>query len=119
MGDMALVGPRPERPEFTNHLGEVIPGYLERLKVLPGITGLAQVNLPPDCDIESVRRKLVLDLEYIRSGSLGLDLLLIVCTALKLACIPSYFLLRVTGIQRNPSPAELALFDTSISLSAD
>src|SRR5205085_1127292 len=64
-GEMSLVGPRPERPEFVSVLARQVPGYLERLQVLPGITGLAQINLPPDCDVDSVRRKLLLDQEYI------------------------------------------------------
>ena len=54
-GEMSLVGPRPERPEFVRVLAEAIPGYRNRLAVRPGVTGLAQVNLPPDTDIASVR----------------------------------------------------------------
>jgi lipopolysaccharide/colanic/teichoic acid biosynthesis glycosyltransferase len=86
-GEMSLVGPRPERPEFSSVLSEQIPGYLDRLQVLPGITGLAQVNLPPDTDLESVRRKLAFDLEYIRMASWHLDLRLVLCTALRLVGI--------------------------------
>ena len=62
---MALFGPRPERPELVHVLADSLPGYWDRLAVRPGITGLAQINLPPDSDLESVRRKLTLDLEYI------------------------------------------------------
>jgi lipopolysaccharide/colanic/teichoic acid biosynthesis glycosyltransferase len=83
-GDMSLVGPRPERPEFVAVLAPQIAGYLDRLQVLPGITGLAQVNLPPDTDLNSVRRKLVLDLEYIESAAVGLELRIIACTLLRL-----------------------------------
>ena len=57
-GDMSLVGPRPERPEFIPHLEEAIPLYRDRLLVRPGVTGLAQVQLPPDSNLASVRRKL-------------------------------------------------------------
>ena len=46
-GEMSFIGPRPERPEFVRVLSEAIPGYRIRLTVLPGITGLAQVNLRP------------------------------------------------------------------------
>lgn len=79
-GEMSLIGPRPERPEFTQVLARDIPGYLERLAVYPGITGLAQINLPPDTDLDSVRRKLVLDLEYIREANLLLDARIMVWT---------------------------------------
>jgi lipopolysaccharide/colanic/teichoic acid biosynthesis glycosyltransferase len=82
-GEMSLVGPRPERPEFVAVLAEQIPGYMDRLAVLPGITGLAQVNLPPDTDLDSVRRKLALDCEYIQQVGLLLDLRLILCTVLR------------------------------------
>lgn len=79
-GEMALVGPRPERPEFVSILAEKIPGYLDRLQTLPGITGLAQVNLPPDTDLDSVRRKLVLDREYILTSGFWLDQRILMCT---------------------------------------
>jgi len=82
-GEMSLVGPRPERPEFVALLADEIPGYMDRLQVLPGITGLAQVNLPPDSDLDSVRRKLVLDREYLATMSIGLDLRLLLCTAMR------------------------------------
>jgi lipopolysaccharide/colanic/teichoic acid biosynthesis glycosyltransferase len=83
-GDMSLVGPRPERPEFVRVLGEQVPGYLDRLQVAPGITGLAQVNLPPDTDLESVRRKIQLDRAYLKEATFSLDTRLILCTALRI-----------------------------------
>ncbi|MEX2175676.1 MAG: sugar transferase [Pirellulaceae bacterium] len=83
-GEMSLVGPRPERPEFVAVLAEQIPGYLDRLRIAPGITGLAQINLPPDTDLNSVRRKLVLDTEYIRTAGMLLDLRIAACTLLRL-----------------------------------
>lgn len=83
-GEMALVGPRPERPEFTQWLKREIPGYENRLAALPGITGLAQINLPPDTDLDSVRRKLALDLEYIHTCRLWLDVRIVACTALRM-----------------------------------
>ncbi len=81
-GDMSLVGPRPERPEFVPQLARAIAGYRERLLVRPGVTGLAQVQLPADTDMDSVRLKLAFDLYYIQHDSLSLDILLILCTAL-------------------------------------
>jgi lipopolysaccharide/colanic/teichoic acid biosynthesis glycosyltransferase len=83
-GEMSLVGPRPERPEFVSVLAAKIPGYLDRLQVLPGITGLAQINLPADTDLDSVRAKLELDLEYIQTANLLLDLRIALCTMLRL-----------------------------------
>jgi len=92
-GEMSLVGPRPERPEFVRVLAEAIPGYRNRLAVRPGVTGLAQVNLPPDTDITSVRRKLVLDCEYIERGGLLLDLRLMLCTFLRIFKVSEGWLL--------------------------
>jgi lipopolysaccharide/colanic/teichoic acid biosynthesis glycosyltransferase len=99
-GDMSLVGPRPERPEFVPILAEQIPGYVHRLQVMPGITGLAQVNLPPDTDLNAVRRKLALDLEYVRSASLHLDLRVIGCTALRLIGIDGVSSVALFGLRR-------------------
>src|SRR5947199_273673 len=61
-GDMSLIGPRPERPEFIPQLELAVPHYRDRLLILPGLTGLAQVQLPPDTDLASVRLKLAYDL---------------------------------------------------------
>lgn len=83
-GEMSLVGPRPERPEFTRTLRLEIPHYDDRCQVLPGITGLAQVQLPPDTTLDDVRRKLKLDLLYIERRGLWLDLRLLAATGLKL-----------------------------------
>jgi lipopolysaccharide/colanic/teichoic acid biosynthesis glycosyltransferase len=80
-GQMSLVGPRPERPEIVAGLDWEIPCYRERLRVRPGITGLAQVRLPPDTDIESVRRKIVHDVYYVRNMSPWLDVQLLFATA--------------------------------------
>ena len=87
-GDMSLVGPRPERPEFVPQLAEAIAGYRERLLVRPGVTGLAQVQLPADTDLTSVRRKLAFDLYYIENASLLLDLRLIMATAFHAVGVP-------------------------------
>lgn len=93
-GEMTLIGPRPERPEFTQILSKAVPGYLARYLVLPGITGLAQINLPPDRDLDSVRRKLVLDLEYVEKANFLLDFRIMLCTALKMLGLPG---LKIAG----------------------
>jgi lipopolysaccharide/colanic/teichoic acid biosynthesis glycosyltransferase len=82
-GEMSLVGPRPERPEFVPHLEQAIPHYRQRLLARPGVTGLAQVQLPADTDMESVRRKLTYDLFYVSEASIWLDLRILLGTALK------------------------------------
>ena len=65
-GEMSLIGPRPERLVFVRQLEKQIPNYRDRLLVLPGITGLAQVKNGYDEDLDSVRRKVALDRSYIR-----------------------------------------------------
>ena len=97
-GQMSLVGPRPERPEFTPRLTQVIPSYERRMLVRPGVTGLAQVQLPPDSDLNSVRRKLQYDLWYIDQGSVWLDLRLILCTAMKVVFLPMPLCCRLLGV---------------------
>ena len=99
-GEMALIGPRPERPEFTQKLAIAIPGYLDRLLVRPGVTGLAQINLPPDTDLDSVRRKLILDLVYVREGDLWLDLRIFACTCARLLAIKGPRVTRMFGLER-------------------
>ncbi len=74
VGDMSLVGPRPERPSFVRQLMTSVKGYDQRLTVRPGITGLAQVRNGYDTSVNSVARKVELDLEYIGNWSLWLDL---------------------------------------------
>jgi lipopolysaccharide/colanic/teichoic acid biosynthesis glycosyltransferase len=83
-GDMSLIGPRPERPEFVPQLEQAIPLYHERLLVRPGVTGFAQIQLPPDSDIESVRIKLAYDLYYVRSVGFLFDVRIYFGTFLKL-----------------------------------
>jgi len=77
MGDMSLVGPRPERPEFVRDLQAAIPYYSTRHCVRPGITGWAQVNFHYGASIEDARRKLEYDLYYIKNMSILLDLKII------------------------------------------
>jgi lipopolysaccharide/colanic/teichoic acid biosynthesis glycosyltransferase len=87
-GEMRLVGPRPERPEFVVPLSREILGYAKRLAVCPGVTGLAQIQLPPDSDLLSVARKLAADLDYIRKRSFWLDFRLLIGTAIYLVGFP-------------------------------
>jgi lipopolysaccharide/colanic/teichoic acid biosynthesis glycosyltransferase len=84
-GDMSMVGPRPERPEIVETLEGALAGYRGRLTVKPGVTGLAQIQLPPDTDIGSVREKLILDLCYVRQYGASLDIRLLIGTGLYLA----------------------------------
>ena len=112
-GEMALIGPRPERPEFTQKLQAALPGYLDRLAVRPGITGLAQINLPPDTDLESVRRKLSLDLVYVREGSLSLDLRILACTCARLVALRGPRVNRFFRIERQPTEGLAAAVPTA------
>ena len=80
-GEMSLVGPRPERPEFVARLTEAIPYYAFRSAVLPGISGWAQVNVPYASSLEDHRRKLEFDLYFIRERSTRLYLLTLLRTA--------------------------------------
>ncbi len=73
-GDMSLVGPRPERPEIIRELMMHIPNYLDRLEVKPGLTGLAQIENGYDSDIDSARRKVAWDLEYVRTRGWATDM---------------------------------------------
>jgi lipopolysaccharide/colanic/teichoic acid biosynthesis glycosyltransferase len=83
-GEMGLIGPRPERPEFYPRLAHALPRYRDRLQIRPGVTGLAQVQLPPDSDLASVRCKLAYDLYYLRHRGPWLDMRLLLATALHL-----------------------------------
>lgn len=83
-GDMSLIGPRPERPEIVAKLRLSVPGYDRRHEVKPGITGFAQIHLPPDTCIRSVRNKVAYDLFYIRHRTLTLELYVLFATGLKL-----------------------------------
>jgi sugar transferase (PEP-CTERM system associated) len=76
-GDMAFVGPRPERPEFIETLSKEIPFFRVRHMVRPGITGWAQIKYKYGSTIEDSREKLQYDLFYIKNASIGLDLLIL------------------------------------------
>jgi lipopolysaccharide/colanic/teichoic acid biosynthesis glycosyltransferase len=83
-GDMSLIGPRPERPEIVKKLRKIVPGYDRRHAIKPGITGFAQIHLPPDSCIRSVKNKLVYDLFYIRNRSAWMECYILAATVLKL-----------------------------------
>ena len=101
-GEMSLVGPRPDRPELLDAFRRSLPAYHRRLTVRPGLTGLAQVQLPSDMDIDCVRRRLVLDLLYVSRASFWLDLRIVVAAAGKVLGVPAFMLaalVRVSGAE--------------------
>jgi exopolysaccharide biosynthesis polyprenyl glycosylphosphotransferase len=77
MGEMSLIGPRPERPEFDQRLAAQIPYYNLRYLVKPGITGWAQVMYPYGASVEDAAEKLSYDLYYIKNYSIWLDLAIV------------------------------------------
>jgi exopolysaccharide biosynthesis polyprenyl glycosylphosphotransferase len=79
-GEMSVVGPRPERPEFVSLLAERIPHYDYRHAVLPGVTGWAQVMFPYGASVEDTTEKLEFDLFYIKNRSFYLDLKIMIKT---------------------------------------
>jgi lipopolysaccharide/colanic/teichoic acid biosynthesis glycosyltransferase len=79
-GEMSLVGPRPERPEFMERLSNQVPNYLNRLGLKPGLTGLAQIINGYDTDVESFRRKVNLDLLYLQNCCIRNDLKILLRT---------------------------------------
>ncbi len=79
-GDMSLVGPRPERPEFIEGLATSLPLYHERHAVKAGLTGWAQVNYPYGASLDDARSKLSYDLYYVKNYSIFLDLRIVMQT---------------------------------------
>jgi lipopolysaccharide/colanic/teichoic acid biosynthesis glycosyltransferase len=80
LGDMSLVGPRPERPVFVAELERQIPYYALRHVVKPGVTGWAQINYPYGSTVEDALQKLQYDLFYIKNQSLPFDLSILFTT---------------------------------------
>ena len=80
VGEMSLVGPRPERPEFVAKLEKEIPFYAERHRVKPGVTGWAQLSYSYGSTIEDARNKLEFDLYYVKNASAFLDLIILLET---------------------------------------
>jgi len=99
-GDMALVGPRPLRPEVVEVLTQQNPGYMKRFRILPGITGLAQVCMGPELDRDSIAQKLALDLAYVQRANLFLDLKILGCTASLLFAVPKRLAVRAVGLRK-------------------
>jgi sugar transferase (PEP-CTERM system associated) len=79
-GEMSLVGPRPERPEFVEQLIKEIPYYQERHQVKPGLTGWAQLNFSYGASVEDARKKHQYDLYYLKNYSVFLDILIMLQT---------------------------------------
>ncbi|WP_419729322.1 exopolysaccharide biosynthesis polyprenyl glycosylphosphotransferase [Lichenicola sp.] len=79
-GDMSIVGPRPERPDFVRMYEASIPLYRMRLQVKPGLTGWAQVNSAYTASVAETREKLAYDLYYLRNRSILLDLTILLAT---------------------------------------
>ncbi|MEZ5564349.1 MAG: sugar transferase [Gammaproteobacteria bacterium] len=79
-GDMSVVGPRPERPEFVDVLSRQIPLYFYRHGVRPGLTGWAQLNFPYGASMDDAREKLTYDLYYIKNTNIVTDLLILLQT---------------------------------------
>lgn len=81
-GHMGLIGPRPERPELATQIEQTLPRFRERLQLRPGLTGLAQTQLPSDVGLHTVRKKLAYDLYYVREVNPWLDLRIALSTVL-------------------------------------
>lgn len=80
IGDMSIIGPRPERPYFVDQLSKEYPFYHRRLSVLPGISGWSQIKQSYDQNIDDIRQKLKFDFYYIENLSFGLDLKIMIST---------------------------------------
>jgi len=81
-GEMSVIGPRPERPEFVKNLSHQVEGYSKRLIVKPGITGLAQVRHKYDETIDDVKKKIKYDLLYIKKMCWWVDFRILFRTCL-------------------------------------
>lgn len=138
-GEMAFVGPRPERPEIVVDLIRDVDHYEDRHLALPGVTGLAQVNLRPDVTVECVRNKVSADRYYIEHANLWLDLRIILATMLRLVGVRYRYGTHMLGLSSErlgfrlyshtidharvdppaPMPRDPALVDTQAELRVD
>lgn len=105
-GEMSLVGPRPERPQICASLAKKIDGYYDRVAVKPGVTGLAQINLPPDESFDDVLRKQTLDLRYIDETGWWLEFRIITATAMRMIGIRGETVMRMMCLCRRSLLAE-------------
>lgn len=104
-GHMSLVGPRPERPEIIDRLVPLVPRYADRLAVRPGVTGLAQIQLPADESVDSVREKLRYDRVYVAGRGLWLDVRVAAGTAGYLVGLPYPWVRRLFALPAPPPAA--------------
>lgn len=107
-GEMSFVGPRPERAIFVEQLERVIPGYINRLAIRPGITGLSQLRSGYDESLRSVRRKIRYDLLYVREGCTLLDAKIVLETLLSSAGLSGGLALRRVPVRVNTPRQPLA-----------
>ena len=98
-GEMSFVGPRPERGVFVDQFERTIPGYIDRLSILPGITGLSQLRSGYDDSLRSVRRKIRYDLLYVRRGCTLLDAMIIMDTFLLMGGVAGGLALRKSAVR--------------------
>jgi lipopolysaccharide/colanic/teichoic acid biosynthesis glycosyltransferase len=98
IGDMSLIGPRPERPEMIAGLEKALPRYRQRLRIRPGLSGLAQVQLDADTDLHSVRIKLAHDLCYLEHMSLILDWRILLATCCVVCGLPFALTRTICGL---------------------
>ena len=110
-GEMSLIGPRPERPEIARRLELAVPGFGLRLGIKPGLTGLAQLRLPPDQDVAQVPQKLAQDLYYLRNHGLFLDLRILISTIFFMisagsCCFSSLMLPGMAPATQQPMPRQ-------------
>ncbi len=94
-GDMSLIGPRPERPEIAAQLERCLSSYGDRLRVRPGLSGLAQVLQGPDTSLHGVQTKLRYDLYYLENQGVWLDLRIALATLFHLVRIPGSIVAQV------------------------
>jgi lipopolysaccharide/colanic/teichoic acid biosynthesis glycosyltransferase len=106
LGQMSLVGPRPERPEIISRIEKALPDYLKRLEVRPGLTGLAQVLQPPDTDLGSVQSKLELELQYLDQAGPWMDIRILLATPLHVVGYPRGRIARIFGFPDRGAPAQ-------------